>query len=259
MPYSQLLKNLIEKKKYSNKYVSKMCEKYGEPIAESYISKLLKGEENIVPTEKKNEVLAKVLDVDVRLLNLEAFLDKCPEEIINFLNMARSSVFYVATNLYNNSITEEEFDKISKMLEKLSLAEFLIKINDQKDKSKFSKNNNQLISIKEGENPETIILKLPDLITLPVKDDAMAPLIPGGSSVSLELKTNYESGEILCLQLKNSNEFMVRTCLFIKGNSLKGGKVILQPLNLQQYKPIEVDMKDIVIIGKIKTIVNNIN
>jgi len=69
MPYSQLLKQLIEKKKYSNKYVSKMCEKYGEPIAESYISKLLKGDENIVPTEKKNEVLAKVLDADVRLLN----------------------------------------------------------------------------------------------------------------------------------------------------------------------------------------------
>ena len=39
MPYSELLKSLIEKKKYSNKYVSKMCEKYGEPIAESYISK----------------------------------------------------------------------------------------------------------------------------------------------------------------------------------------------------------------------------
>ena len=44
----------------------------------------------------------------------------------------------------------------------------------------------------------------------------------------------------------------------MKGSYLRGGKVILQPMNLQQYESREVDTKDIVIIGKVKTVVNNI-
>jgi len=86
----------------------------------------------------------------------------------------------------------------------------------------------------------------------------LGEIIPGGSSITLELKTDYESGEILCLQNKKSDEFFVRTCLFMKGSYLRGGKVILQPMNLQQYESREVDTKDIVIIGKVKTVVNNI-
>lgn len=258
MPYSQLLKGLIEKKRYSNKQVSKMCEKYGEPIAESYISKILKGEENIVPTEKKNEVLAKVLDVDVRLLNLEAFLDKCPEEIINFLNMARSSLFYVFTNIYNNSFTEEDFEKLSESLNEMPLADFLIKIDELKDEAKISKETDKLINRMENGSPKTIIMQLPALIGIPVDDDSMAPLIPAGSNVTLELHSDYENGEILCLQKKGEDRFFIRTCLFMKGNYLKGGKVILQPMNVQNYKIEEVNTNDIVILGKVKSIVTNI-
>lgn len=258
MPYSQLLKSLIEKKRYSNKYVSKQCELLGEPIAESYISKLLKGEDNIVPTEKKNEVLAKVLGVDVKLLNLEAFLDKCPEEIINFLNIARSSIFYVFTNIYNNSFTEEDFDKVSASLNEMPLSEFLIKINELKDEAKISKETDRLINRIENGNPETIVMKLPELIGIPVSDDSMAPLIPAGSNVTLELRSDYENGEILCLQKKGEDRFFVRTCLFMKGNYLKGGKVVLQPMNMQNYKAEEVNTNDIVILGKVKSIVKNI-
>lgn len=258
MPYSQLLKSLIEKRKYSNKYVSKKCEELGEPIAESYISKLLKGEDNIVPTEKKNEVLAKVLNVDARLLNLEAFLDKCPGEIINFLNMARSSVFYVFTHIYNNSFTEEDFEKVSASLNEMPLSEFLIKIDELKDEAKISKETNKLINRIENGSPETIIMQLPTLIGIPVDDDSMAPLIPANSSITLELHSDYESGEILCLQKKGEDRFFIRTCLFMKGNYLKGGKVILQPLNLQNFIPEEVNTNDIVILGKVKSIVTNI-
>lgn len=258
MPYSQLLKQLMEKKKLSNKSLSKLCTKYGEPIAESYISKLLKGEENIVPTEKKNEVLAKVLGVDVNILNLEAFLDKCPEEILNFLNMARTSIFYTATNIYNNKFSPEEFEKMEEFLKECPLGEFLIKINEFSGKEKVTKDNNKIISKIEGENPETVVLQLPTLIGIPIKDESMAPLIPAGSNVTLELSTDYESGEILCLQKKGSDTFIIRTCLFLKGSYLKGGKVILQPMNFQNYKTEEVNSNDIVIVGKVKSVVKEL-
>lgn len=259
MPYSTLLKSLMEKKKYSNKFVSKQCEKLGEPIAESYISKLLKSEDNIVPTEKKNEVLAKVLDVDVNLLNLEAFLDKCPEEIINFLNIARSSIYYVFTNIYNNSFTEEDFEKLSSTLNQMPLSEFLIKINQIKDESKISKETSKYINKINVEDKETIIMELPALIGIPIIDDSMNPTIPAGSSITLELCNDYTSGQILCIQKKDDDKCVTRMCFFENGSSLKSKKVTLQPLNLQNYTPVTVSMKDILILGKVKSVVTNIN
>ena len=60
------------------------------------------------------------------------------------------------------------------------------------------------------------------------------------------------------LAKKGEDRFFVRTCLFMKGNYLKGGKVILQPMNVQNYKIEEVNTNDIVILGKVKSIVTNI-
>ena len=154
-------------------------------------------------------VLAKVLDADVRLLNLEAFLDKCPEEVINFLNMARSSIFYVATNIYNNPATPEEFEKISEALEILPLSEFLIKINDNKEKAAISKEGNKLTSTIKGENSEIVILQLPELLGIPIKDDSMAPLILGGSSITLELKPIMKVEKFCVCRIKSQMSFFL--------------------------------------------------
>lgn len=44
----------------------------------------------------------------------------------------------------------------------------------------------------------------------------------------------------------------------MKENYLKGGKVVLQPMNVQNYKIEEVNTNDIVILGKVKSIVTNV-
>ena len=120
MPYSQLLKSLMEKKKYSNKYVSKQCEKLGEPIAESYISKLLKGEDNIVPTEKKNEVLARVLDVDVNYLLTEdeEFISEAQERYgRRGAKDAQELVSQISGLFAGGEVTEETKDEVMQAIQ----------------------------------------------------------------------------------------------------------------------------------------------
>ena len=172
--------------------------------------------------------------------------------------MARSSIFYVLTNIYNNSFTEDDFTKFANALNEMPLAEFLIEINKIQDTSKISKDGDKLINKCDGEFPDIITLQLPTLIAIDVNDDSMTPLIPKGSHITLQLANDYESGEILYLQKKSDGKFLVRTCIFSKGNYLKGGNVMLQALNYLNFPSEQLKTSDIVILGKVKSVVNDL-
>jgi len=248
MPYKKLLKDLIEKNNFTNKYIAEECKKLGVPMDASYISKLINENEDVVASEQKNEALAQVLGVHKNLLNIEAFLDKAPAEIKNFINMLRVELSKTMLVCFKNTVPPETFSELEKRFETIPLAEFIIQTLPLKDLISTFKVEDLLVENFKFADNNVFQMQLATPPGFPVEDNAMEPLIYKGSTVILEILENYKNGDILCVKVKNCEKFLIRTCIF------SGNKVILQPFNLVDFKPEEYNKKDVTILGKVKQV-----
>lgn len=244
MSYSEVLKKAIIDSKLSHIEISERCKKIGESIVPSYISKLVNGKMP-PPSDKISLVLAEALGIDSKRLTLEAYLDKAPAEVIDFLNNARFSMMTLAFKAFGSNIPAEAFDGIKKQLDSMSLSEFLLDISKIQQSNTYIDDGILSTEYEDGEDNAKFTLNIKEPIGIPVKDDSMFPTISKGSQVTLEIKDKYEDGKIICFIKKAEPEnIFIRKCFF------KDNTVIAFPINAG-YISETLEISELTLLGEV--------
>lgn len=239
MPYSKLLKNLIEEKDMTYKELSTKCNTLGQKIDPSYISKIISGKASI-PSDDISKALAEALDEHSDLLVLEALLDKAPNTILDFLNKIK----FIAVNAYLPILGKDnpQFVALKHLIDSLPLSKFILEVNSMPAFNSNTLNiDSNEVKINYDENT-SVSFQLNESFVIPITDDSMEPILPKGSKVSF--KNNYENGDIVIFTIIENKEMLIRR--FYEENDL----YIFTALNAK-YKPLIYKKDDIEILGKV--------
>lgn len=248
MPYYKLLKKLIKKNGYTQKQVIDKCKELGltKGLDKTYLCKLINNKLP-PPSEEVSRTLAKVFNVDERLLVIEGYLDKAPKEIQEAFNALKLSTTLSSMIMFENKLTKAQLEEFKQECESQTTTEFIIELLDKNDyiinpkKYGFelqSKNDNCIINLKQP-------------LGFKVSDNAMSPIINENDELILEIKSKYEDDDIIYFKYKNSGTPTARQVVML-GNDMK-----LIPFN-NSYPSKLVHNNDIIIFGKVKKIIREI-
>lgn len=249
MPYHKLLRKIVADSGYSSKQIIDECNNRGKKIDKAYLSKLLNNKIP-PPSEEVSRVIANVCNVDERLLVLEGYIDKAPKEVIEALNSIKYMTTISALNIFANEISNELLNKLEMELNEEPLANFIVDLIDNKSNNVKILNNGMELSMEKNKNA-TLSLREP--LALPIKDNAMSPMIPENSKISLKVENEYKNGDILAIKIKKQEDFIVRYALFNKDT------ITLTSLNHKEFEPITYKLEDIIIMGKVERVIIEIN
>ena len=242
MSYSKLLKKLAVESGYTSTEIIEKCKENGVNIDKSYYSKILNGKLS-APSEDYSRIFAKVLGVDERLLVLEGYLDKAPKEVVECLNKIKELMINTSLKVYENEFANLDLENI---VNEIPTSNFIIEILDVD----ISTGMTDLIKLS-NKNEDDIDVTLSEIVSLPIIDNSMFPLISEKSKITLKIEQNYQNGDVLAIKTKDFDKAIVRYTLFNNEN------VILTSLN-KEYETLTYKLKDIEILGKVNQIITNI-
>jgi len=183
MNYKELLNKLIDESGLSNKEILEKCAEYGEKITPNYLS-VLKNQDDKIASDSLSIALAKACNYPYEeILIVQAYLDKAPEIIKEYLNMffkeiheATYLVYEQNKNQLPKAIQDEYESHVKKELDDMFLAEFICETKENKYSLNLSETlkkqkkttpikwalvpiaKNDSIKILTGEDVEEIIL-----------------------------------------------------------------------------------------------------
>lgn len=141
-------------------------------------------------------------------------------------------------------INQKEFEKI---LKKQPIYNTIFTIlNYKEDYDEFLKNNFKYEET-EGKHNCKIEMSFPEGIE--ITENAMAPIIERGDKVTIEIKKDYESSDILLIEYK---ENIIARYMFKVNNTVR-----LVAIN-KKYKELIDDKDEIKILGRINNIIKKI-
>lgn len=249
MPYSKLLQNIVATSNLTSTEIIKKCkEDYNITITEGHFSRILNNRRQ-PPKEEVSRAISKVCNVDERLLVLEGYIDKAPKEILEALKLIQylinTSTLVMSSNL--RDLTKDSLETIRQKLEHEPIAETLLLImDDQENSLALLESNLDFSQTLFGTN---INIKIPEGI--PIQDDGMSPVIESGNKVVFDIKTSYNTSDIVIYKPKEENTIKAR--ILTKINST----FVMIPLN-KKYKQEIYAPEDITIIGKASQVIKNI-
>lgn len=256
MPYGMLLKKIIkEKNGYTYAHVAKECRKIGVKLDKSNLINIVNGKKK-PPREETSKAIAKVCNVDERMLILEAYLDTAPKEIILLLNNLQYSSYLYAkkgmediniSDIVNTTNIPNNIDELIKNeFLKQPLSEYILDYLNDMEKIEIIDTGLKLSSNNYGKE-NNFILSTKETVSFEIRDKGMEPKILEGSRVTIKLKTKHNDGDIVLVQ---ENNIMVARMIFYKEN-----EIVLIPLN-KEYKNLVYPKNDIThILGKIEKII----
>lgn len=253
MSYSNFLAKTIKESGYSLRSIATLCEnKYNVKITASYLSKLQKGAQTPA-SEKVNEAIAKVCRINPEDLLFEAELERAPQMIKKLLNdlIKFLKEFLIATvnsspiNDINIQISVEK--QLNKLLN-MSTREF-VQAMFQEDNDinpfDFNKLSNSMNSNADTTNDIINNMFMKFTVGIEMLDNSMFPTIPQCAKLELVKLDQYQTGDIVCVQINNDKN-IIRT--YVEA----GKDIVLIPEN-RDFKPTTISKKDIKVIGKVKS------
>ncbi|MEG1779054.1 MAG: S24 family peptidase [Oscillospiraceae bacterium] len=135
-------------------------------------------------------------------------------------------------------------------LKEMPIAEFLLTINTVMPTMDFEK---RLESAKITRQEDNAFMEITKPIGYKVEDNSMFPILQQGSIVNLEIKEEYSNGDILCFAKKKGKGVFFRKGFFANEKRTK-----LNLIAVNDNISVTVDIKDIEIIGRVKTIITEI-
>ena len=251
MQLSCLLKQIMEEKGIGNTNIVKNCEQKGIKIDSSYISKILKDKIDN-PSNSKLEAIAIGCDVDPNMLILEHYLNNAPQVLNDFLYNLKISSAIAGTKIYNDLLCDITLEQFKEVIEKMPISKFILEDNNF-DINYLSRENN---SVKIEDTGENFSVQLVDSISYQVTDNAMEPIIPINSKITLyPPKSNYDdyrNGDILAVEIKRDEELLVRQAYFSKNS------ITLTVINNVNYDAKKYKKEYVVILGKVHKIITEL-
>lgn len=242
--YSLLLATMIAESGLTAKEIVEKCNKMGNGIDTTRLSKLQSGKLS-APSEKVSRDIARACNADERKLVIEGYLEKAPKEIVETFEILKFNTAIAALKFMKNNITERQLEYLKNELEKEPLADYIIDV--------LNSRNNVINLTADGFDikERDFTFKIEEPMAIPVKDNAMFPLITENSKINLKLEGEYNNGDIVAIKIKNEEDIIVRNIVFNKDS------VILTTLN-KEFKTMEYKKEDVVILGKVANIITSL-
>lgn len=249
MPYSKLLKKIIEDSGYSQKDIIEKCSKEGKNINKTYLSKLINGK-TTPPSKEISSILAKVLNTNEKLLIIEGYLDKAPQEIRTAIINIKKLSIYQAIEFYKNKFAPEYIELLKEEIDNQPLSDFILEFIEQ-DKQTRILNEMEKLEMNIDQDQSKIQINFSQPHYFPVTDNAMFPIIPHNSQVLLKMEEKYVNGDIVAVKIKKIENILLRQLVYSNDN------IILIPLN-KEYSTTTYRKEDIMILGKAIKVINDI-
>lgn len=251
MQLSRLLKLIMNEKGISNKNIIDNCKKIGIEIDNSYISKIL-ADKIKNPSNDKLEAIAKGCNIDPNILVLENYLNNAPQALNDFLYNLKISCAIAGTKIYSDLLCDLTIKQTEQVIKEMPMSIFILEDNDF-DINYFSKEDNIIQIIDDGEN---FSVQLIDSINIEVLDNAMEPIIPMNSKITLYSPkkdyNEYKNGDILAVKVKDEKNIIIRQAYISKDS------ITLTVINNTNYSAKKYKKEDIVILGKVHKIIKEL-
>lgn len=245
MAYAKLLKSAIANTDYTQQQIAEKCTKMGIKMDKSQINRLVNGRAKPTSIEI-SKILAKICNIDERILILEDYFDNAPKEIVEAFSTMKYLIYLYSSVTLENRIPQSCLEELREEIEKQPLSSFVIELIEE---GKINiETNTQGIKIKSKDGN---FIMNSEIIGFPVIDDAMQPLLPKGSQVTIELKEKYCNNDILLVKINNDDNYIIRQVFNL------GTDIVLMPLN-RKYEQITKNKKDVTILGKVCNLITKI-
>lgn len=247
MPYSNVLKKTIENSNLSYKDIKDKLEQKGISIDKSYLSKLVNGKLP-PPREEISRAISQICNVDERLLVLEAYYDKSPQEIKDILSYLQKLTTIIGIkSLYKDAnIDTKQLNLICENVNQQGIGIFLAEILD------WGKNDNYQIldgNLSVNSKKDNIKFQLEEPIFFPITNNDMYPVVPGGCQVNINIQEKYQNGDIVAL--KYNNTIIARYYFEVDQN------ITYTAIN-KTAKTFDNSNKEIKLLGKITKVIYDI-
>lgn len=249
MPYSKLLQKIIADTNYKNTDIIKKCkEEYNIVINETHFSKILNNHRK-PPKEEVSRAIAKICNVDERILMLEGYIDKAPKEIQELFKNLQFNINTITSLLVSNirDLEDDKLKEIKKYLDTEYVANSIIYMLDKIDNSATLIKNN--IEIDESLLNTNISFHIPQGIM--ITDNSMAPIIEEGNRVVLDFKKPCKISDFVAYKNNESENIKVR--ILTKNNNT----YVMIPINKKYTQEIYSE-QDIKILGKVSQVIKDL-
>ena len=248
MPFSRLLKQVVYISGKTSKEIIEECEKRGKKVDKAYFSKLLNGKVN-PPSEELTRLLAQICNYDERILVIENYFDKAPEEIRQAFFILKEQIIIGTSAMMLEIDNKEISEEIRKSLRQEPIAEFIVEILDSEEEIHDSAENSFEIDFdKENSILNFNVINPPGIS---IKDNGMYPLINENDKVLFSPQEKYNINDILLCKIKKNGKIKARYIVN------KENKIELIPIN-RAYDIEDYKENEILILGKITKLIRDI-
>ncbi len=244
MAYTELLNQMIQESGLSANEICRLCQADGVDLKPTYLS-MLRNDSTRRPSDERSRAIAKAcgkpedwlvtqarLDQDTKIL--EKMRANIRESVVAAIAMIFKSLgypdFMEQATAYINALPEvellQEYASIDMDIMRTGLEEVLTN-------GTIVKSLNQL-----------------NLVELPVEDDAMAPMLPKGGRVHVEV-CEYKDGDMLCYQKPGDKTCYIRYVRFLDNTHNE----VMMIAHNRGYPPETLRLDELFIYGKVKRLV----
>lgn len=205
MPFKKLLNRILMEKGYTNAEIIKKCNDMGVKIDKSYFARITNERNKIIPSEKIIRAIAKACDTDERKLIVESYIDKAPKEIIDTFKVIKTMQIMAGMKYIELQNIVKKID-VEKLVEDEPLGDIAIDMLEQYETYEDFLKNGFIYEKINNELGFSVSLKEPQ--GMPIEDDAMSPIIQKGDKVTIQMKEQYNSSDIVIVKYKE--KIMIR-------------------------------------------------
>jgi hypothetical protein len=244
MTYTELLNQMIEDSGLSANEICRRCQADGVDLKSTYLS-ALRNDPTRRASDEISRAIAKACGKPEDWLVTQARLDE-DTEILEKMRTNLRDMTVVALGTFLRMLGYPELEeKAKEALNEMPEIEFLAEASSM-DVSLFP----DLLEEVIADPSLTSLLKKLGVVELFVQDDAMAPMLPKGGRVHVEV-CEYKDGDILCYQKQGDNTCYIRQARFLDSAH---NEVVMIPHN-SGYPTETVRLDELSIYGKVKQLI----
>lgn len=245
MDYTKLLNQMIEQSGLSANEICRRCQAEGVNLSSHYLS-TLRNKPNRRPSDKISRAIAIACGKPEDWLVTQARLDAETADLTQMRANIRKVIEWIAKLTMQIPGYKGVGEAIEQYMSNLSDIELIAEANS----IDFSFLDFNYENAQQDPKISALMGKLYSTSLFPIEDDAMAPMLPKGGRVHVEV-CEYKDGDILCYQKQGDNICYIRQVRFLDSAH---NEVVTIPHN-SGYPTETVRLDEISIYGKVKQLI----
>ena len=241
MDYTKLLNQMIEQSGLSANEICKRCQTEGVNLSSHYLS-TLRNKSNRRPSDEISRAIAIVCGKPEDWLVTQARMDAETADLTQMRKNIRKIIEWVAKLLMQVPGYEGTDETIEQFMNQLLDVELI----DEANLIDFSFLDLNCGNVQQGLDMNNLIEQLYSMCLFPIEDDAMAPKLPKGGKVRVEV-CDYQNGDFLCFHKQGDDTYYIRQARFLD----KDYKQVMMIPHNSGYESEVFNTNDLSIHGKI--------